>query len=172
MPSIPNLPKGSRQQLQNICVYKVFIFSFFCNYLLLLKAHSNKRHPLWWNPWFQPFQVSCNPAFLKVWDWSPTRTTPRHKRPIHSRTFPEWNLRLKLLTEVTYSGKGIHSNRGSWMDRMRFWANQTSSSTLQSSLKQGFILNDIPGNFYTGRKKSPLLTAKSIMLFCTVFSRN
>lgn len=106
---------------------------------------------------FSHFRCTEILHFLQVWDWSPTRTTPMQKTPIHLQTFPEWNLRLQLLTEVTYLGNGIHSNRGSWMDRMRFWANQTLSSALQNSLKQGFTPKDIPGNFYTEEKNRGVL---------------
>lgn len=38
--------------------------AFLQLFVAVLQDHSNKRHPLWPNPWLQPFQVHCNPAFL------------------------------------------------------------------------------------------------------------
>lgn len=176
MPSIPNLPKGSRQQLQNIWIYKVFLFSF-CNYFVaVLKDHINKRHPLWPNPWLQPFQVHCNPAFLQVWDWSQTCTTPRHKTPIQLQTIPEWNLRLKTFKQGDLLGKGNSLQQRELNGQHEVLSNPNlkfySLNFFYSSLKQGFILNDIPGNSYTRGKKCPLLAAKSIMLLGTIFSKN
>jgi len=52
--------------------------------------------------------------------------------------------------------KGIHSNRGSWLDRSRFWANQTWSSTLQSSLKQDFFLKDTSLVTFTLKEKADM----------------
>lgn len=154
--------------------------------LYLFRDHSNKRHPLWPKTRLQLFHGYWNLAFLKVRDCRPITTckTLRHQHKCirHQYIYKVFQGETSHILRLEFENqgdiflvKGIHSNRGSWMDRMRFWANQTWSSTLQSCLKQDFFSQrHISGDFYTrGKSRSALYWhLKSIMTLRPIFKWN